>query len=221
MQVLLSIPSIQDVYFNDHMLHIEQCYESPAECFKCQMGKLANGLLSGLYSNEALQNKNGISPSMFKQVIGKGHQEFSTMRQQDAQEFLQHVLSTIERKEKTSVVDPSKKFEFKIENRLQCLQCEKVHYTSVRTSSIILQVPAKTKNHSGGDNVEYENVDFMQMLDGYFSADMRDYQCPIEKTQTLASVIQKFENYPEYLICVASRFILGSGWVMEKLSMNT
>ena len=36
---------------------------------------------------------------MFKTVIGRGHPEFSTNRQQDAQEFFMHLLSTIDRAE--------------------------------------------------------------------------------------------------------------------------
>ena len=33
---------------------------------------------------------------MFKALIGKDHPEFSTKRQQDAQEFLLHIINTIE-----------------------------------------------------------------------------------------------------------------------------
>ena len=33
---------------------------------------------------------------MFKTLVGKGHPEFSTKRQQDAQEFLLHILNMVE-----------------------------------------------------------------------------------------------------------------------------
>ena len=33
---------------------------------------------------------------MFKTLIGRGHAEFSTKRQQDTQEFLLHLISVIE-----------------------------------------------------------------------------------------------------------------------------
>ena len=33
---------------------------------------------------------------MFKNLIGRGHAEFSSKRQQDAQEFLLHLINTIE-----------------------------------------------------------------------------------------------------------------------------
>ena len=34
---------------------------------------------------------------MFKSLVGKGHAEFASNRQQDAQEYLLHVLSMISR----------------------------------------------------------------------------------------------------------------------------
>jgi ubiquitin carboxyl-terminal hydrolase 5/13 len=39
----------------------------------------------------------GIRPRMFKTAIGKGHAEFSTSQQQDAFEFLQHLLTKLQR----------------------------------------------------------------------------------------------------------------------------
>ena len=46
-----------------------------------------------------LQDQDGIAPQMFKSVIGRGHPEFSTNRQQDAQEFFMHLLSLMDRTE--------------------------------------------------------------------------------------------------------------------------
>lgn len=38
----------------------------------------------------------GIAPRMFKALIGRGHPEFSTNRQQDAQEFFLHFVNMVE-----------------------------------------------------------------------------------------------------------------------------
>ncbi|CAI7854514.1 unnamed protein product [Closterium sp. NIES-54] len=76
--------------------------------------KLAHGLLSGEYSHPVAGGKGkekegkekekekepyqvGIPPRMFKNVIGKGHMEFSTSRQQDALEFYQYLLEQIQK----------------------------------------------------------------------------------------------------------------------------
>ena len=42
------------------------------------------------------QVSTGIRPQMFKTLIGRGHPEFSTKRQQDAQEFFLHLLTELE-----------------------------------------------------------------------------------------------------------------------------
>jgi len=38
----------------------------------------------------------GIRPEMFKTLVGSGHREFSTRQQQDAHEFLLHLLTLID-----------------------------------------------------------------------------------------------------------------------------
>lgn len=73
---------------------------------QCFRSKLGVGLLSGKYSKpppEVLEAKQtseelqpGISPHMFKSLIGKGHPLFSSKRQQDAQEFFLHFINTLE-----------------------------------------------------------------------------------------------------------------------------
>jgi len=38
----------------------------------------------------------GIHPQMFKTLVGNGHREFSTKQQQDAHEFLLHLLTLVD-----------------------------------------------------------------------------------------------------------------------------
>ena len=45
----------------------------------------------------SLQDLRGIAPHMFKSLVGKGHAEFSTNHQQDAQEFLLYLLDMIDK----------------------------------------------------------------------------------------------------------------------------
>jgi ubiquitin carboxyl-terminal hydrolase 5/13 len=226
MQVLLSIPHVQETYFVKHQLHIQNCFEFPADCFHCQMGKLADGLLSGRYSVALIDDKNetrgqdGITPSMFKSIVGKGHPEFSTMRQQDAQEFLQHTLSLMQQKERVMGTDSTKACTFQMQSRLQCLECERVQYRSVPSTSLILPVPAVKKGQTDDGKPAYEPVRLLEMIETYFDADMREYNCPIDNSKTTATVASTFKSFPEYLFFVASRFVLGEGWVMEKLNVE-
>lgn len=65
---------------------------------------MAFGLCSGKYSMpppEVIEGKkkywhHGIRPNTLKYLIGKGHPEFATKKQQDAQEFFLYLISLIE-----------------------------------------------------------------------------------------------------------------------------
>lgn len=60
--------------------------------------KLGTGLLSGRYSlppTSSYENP-GIPPNMFKNLIGKNHPDFSSKKQQDAQEYLLHFINILE-----------------------------------------------------------------------------------------------------------------------------
>ena len=152
-------------------------------------------MLSGRYSI-AIQDEekngrgqDGISPGMFKAVIGKGHPEFSSMRQQDAQEFLQHVLATLKQKERPLGMDSTKSLYFQNETRLQCLDCERVHYSTSECSTIILRVPAIPVIENGEKNQKkYQSVHFLEMVEKYFEPEMRDYSCPVGGEKTMATL---------------------------------
>lgn len=60
--------------------------------------KLGTGLLSGRYSlpPSGSHENPGIAPNMFKNLIGKNHPDFSSKKQQDAQEYLLHFINILE-----------------------------------------------------------------------------------------------------------------------------
>ena len=64
--------------------------------------KLGVGLLSGKYSQPPPQSKTndddrqGIAPKMFVHVIARGHPAFMSKRQQDAPEFILHLINVLE-----------------------------------------------------------------------------------------------------------------------------
>lgn len=114
LQTVFSLPAFQQRYNTIDLNHSLSCDEPlPADCVECQMHKVADGLLSGRYAHPANyvgsadhtpQSENsspvfqeGIKPTGFKALIGKGHEEFSTMRQQDSEEFLTYLLTVLRR----------------------------------------------------------------------------------------------------------------------------
>ncbi|KPJ19930.1 Ubiquitin carboxyl-terminal hydrolase 14 [Papilio machaon] len=79
--------------------------EDPANDFNVQTAKLGVGLLSGRYSfPEVGGMQRGVSPHMYRQLVGRGHPEFMSKRQQDAHEFYLHLLTLIEEHVR---IDPS------------------------------------------------------------------------------------------------------------------
>ena len=184
LQFIFSIPAFQNRYYPNS--HSNDCREMPADCFHCQMGKIADGLLSGRYAKS--ETSCGITPTMFKSLIGKGHSEFSTMRQQDAQEFLQHLLTTVEQKENSTGFDPSSSCRFLTEHRMQCVECEHVKYDTTDTSSLMLRIPAILIGASNDGKPQYQDVSLEDCIRSYFDADLREFSCSVDKQSTTASL---------------------------------
>lgn len=151
MQVLFTIPSFTERYFQNGPSLIESYGGSnSAEDFNVQMSKLAHGLLSGKYSVAPVEAvtevvdvdelQPGISPLMFRTLIGKGHAEFSTKRQQDVMEFLEHVLK-ISSCNSAGTVDPGSCLKFEVEDKFVCSVSGKVRYVSRPDQYLPLPVP--------------------------------------------------------------------------------
>lgn len=193
LQTLFSLPTFADRYYTKGSAHSLLCQNpSPAQCFECQMAKIADGLLSGRYSvprpTDSASNddataesfapagsgqpestadpvqtsstappkafQEGLKPSMFKALVGKDHEEFKTMRQQDSEEFLKHLIKMIQRESSKSgsaaattmlddndKSDPTEVFQFEMEERLQCTECKGVRYKTVGEETLSIPVP--------------------------------------------------------------------------------
>ena len=190
LQSVFDIGAFQDRYYQQLADHAKTCVNEPATCWHCQLHKLADGMLSGRYSHpnptksdDEVPSQDGIAPAMFKALVGKGHEEFSTMRQQDAYEFFQYLIKTITQKEHaTKTADPTSQFEFAVEQRLQCGKCRKVRYQTDTTNSISVNVPARP----AGEDV-YEPVDFYECMDTFVADELVEgYNCPNCNEKTTA-----------------------------------
>ncbi|OQD79523.1 hypothetical protein PENANT_c049G06754 [Penicillium antarcticum] len=152
MQCIFSVAGFCERYY--HPSEEPPLCQAPAQDLETQLRKLADGILSGRYSRpdsrllsspdaEAVHQK-GLSPTMFKYLIGQGHEEFATMRQQDAFEFLLHLFKAISLSKHTGRRDnPVQLFRFLVEQRLQCLHCKKVRYRVDEQDNISVAVPAR------------------------------------------------------------------------------
>ena len=230
-QCLFSLPNFQDRYFHPHDL--PPTTANPAEDLETQLRKLADGLISGRYSypdtnihalpdNSEVPNQKGLSPAMFKHLIGRGHEEFSTMRQQDAFELLLHLFKLINLSQPDPSQDPIKDFRFVMEQRLQCLKCKKVRYRSDEQDNISIPVPVRRRPSGKVAETtkgwEFEPVTLKECLDIFTTADMVELTCPSCSSKDGFSKQSKFKTFPQNLAINARRFELVN-WVPTKLDV--
>lgn len=214
-QVLFALPPFQRRYAPPLTAqHWIGCTEPlPASCTECQMLKVADGLLSGRYSrprrtdaDTTVQNtlvsaaaiagtapqpvfQEGIRPITFKALIGRGHAEFATMRQQDAEEFFTHLLTSLRRYAHAhprsagggngdTKPEPTETFGFALEQRLQCTSCAGVRYRVDTHDVLSVPVQAREKGRDAEDKVIYEDVALTECVDGAMGVEGLEYKCP-------------------------------------------
>ena len=88
---------------------------------------------------------------MFKALIGRGHREFGSMRQQDAQEFLLYLLSEIDHSQRahSGAPNPVDAFRFQLEERVECVMSGRVRYSTREDLILGLPVPMETATNRG------------------------------------------------------------------------
>ena len=235
LQCLFSMPEFQSRYYLPDQPPPDTT--APAEDLETQLRKVADGMLSGRYSkpdtdviaseySPEIPHQKGLAPAMLKYLIGRGHEEFSTMRQQDAFELLLHLLKLINRSQHpSSHPDPVQSFRFVMEQRLQCMSCKKVRYRTDEQDNISIPVPIRpiTKpTSSQPDNEkakdEYEPVTLKECLDSFTSAEVVELTCPSCGGKDGFLKRSLFKTFPKVLAVNARRFALVN-WVPTKLDI--
>ena len=245
---------IDDIRYYDSVKDKPVNNLNPAEDLEVQLRKIADGLLSGRYSvpdssvtashdSAEIPHQKGLAPAMLKSLIGKGHEEFSTMRQQDASELLLHLFKLITRSQKSDLEDPVASFKFAMEQRLQCLSCKRVSYRTDIQDNITVPVPARRIKHSANVEVAeevgkkkdvFEPVTIKECLDIFTGDEIIEYTCKAcggkDGAKKLDQTIRltfgcftdntyrhsKFKTVPEVLVINCRRF-QQINWVPTKL----
>ena len=231
-QCLFSLGEFDDRYF--HPNEEPPSVPHPGEDLETQLRKLADGILSGRYSkpdttttqSEGPTHQKGIAPAMFKHVVGRGHEEFSTMRQQDAFEFLLHVFKIISlSKHPGKLVNPIQSFRFGMEQRLQCTSCNRVRYRVDEQDNISIAVPARRRQQqqseqsSSTDAAEqFEPVTLQECLDSFTADEFVEFTCPSCGSKDGFRKRGRFKTLPQNLVINARRFELVN-WVPTKLNI--
>lgn len=208
--------------------------QSPAEDLETQLRKLADGLLSGRYSQPdsdvvatpdttQAPHQRGLAPAMLKHLVGRGHAEFSSMRQQDAFELLLHLLQLISRSHgPTSSSNPVDTFKFIIEQKLQCTACKRVRYRQEESENITVPVPIRRLFNMNMDNdngkEEFEPVTFKECLDIFTAPELVELTCPACASKAGFTKSQLFKTFPKVLAVNCRRFDLVN-WLPTKMDV--
>ncbi|KAI1960989.1 ubiquitin C-terminal hydrolase Ubp14 [Ophidiomyces ophidiicola] len=238
LQCLLSLQEFETRYFRPK----EQPPSAslPAEDLETQLRKIADGLISGRYSvpdsdvvahtsSEDLPYQSGLSPAMFKHLIGRGHDEFSTMRQQDAFELLLHLFKLISLSNNSDALNPVASFRFALEQRLQCLSCQKVRYKVDEQDNISVHVPIRrlkeanetgenTRRSGANQASNFQRVSLTECLDIFTGEEIVELTCSGCASKKGFRKQSLFKTFPQNLIVNARRFELVN-WVPTKLDI--
>jgi ubiquitin carboxyl-terminal hydrolase 5/13 len=199
---------------------------------------VADGLLSGRYSKpdsdvitseDTPENphQKGLAPAMLKHLIGRGHAEFSTMRQQDAFELLLHLLKLMSRSQHVAAhKNPVDAFRFVMEQRLQCISCKKVRYREDEQENI--SVPVPIRRITKGDRMEvtdsegkekekdeFEPVTLKECLDIFTADEVVELTCGSCGSKDGFTKKSLFKTFPSILAVNARRFEIVN-WVPTK-----
>uniref|UniRef100_A0A8B9JY33 Ubiquitin carboxyl-terminal hydrolase n=1 Tax=Astyanax mexicanus TaxID=7994 RepID=A0A8B9JY33_ASTMX len=235
MQVLFSIPEFQ---------RCVAVYWMTCLCLPTR-AKLGHGLLSGQYSKPPIkselieqQQHRGISPRMFKALVSKGHPEFSSNRQQDAQEFFLHFINVVERNSSGSE-NPSDVFRFVVEERVQCCQSQKVRYTQRVDYLMQLPVPVEAatnreeliayevKRKDAEENMRAPpepvraRVPFTACLQAFTEPEnVPDFWSSALQAKSAGVKTSRFASFPDYMVVQLKKFTFGVDWVPKKLDVS-
>lgn len=250
LQVLFSLDEFQMRYFPPLPIY-EQCSDMwhYYNNFNHQMAKLSYGLLSGKYSqlDQATKQQKGIEPRSFKHIVCGSDKNFSTKRQQDAHEFLLFLLDLVERysaearptdqssQSDERSADPSKCFEFVIEDRIQCSQSKKVKYTHRVESCLPLHVDQNwatnkdeveafkqqvESNPSSPPDLVRPKIPFTACIEQFAKAEtLTDFYSAAISARTEADKSSRISKFPRFFVFQMKKFQCGADWVPKKIDV--
>uniref|UniRef100_A0A7N8X2F6 Ubiquitin carboxyl-terminal hydrolase n=1 Tax=Mastacembelus armatus TaxID=205130 RepID=A0A7N8X2F6_9TELE len=224
MQVLFTVPDFQSKYVSNIDKIINEAPSDPTQDFKTQAPFVL--YLQG--------DQIGIAPRMFKALVGRGHPEFSTNRQQDAQEFLLHFINMVERNCRSGP-NPSEAFRFLVEERIVCQQSQKAKYTQRVDYIVQLPVPmdqatnteelqeAERRREEGDSSAPTvrAQIPFTACMAALSEPEiLTDFWSSAVQAKTTATKTTRFASFPDHLVIQIKKFTFGLDWVPKKLDVS-
>lgn len=244
MQTMFLVPDFVERFVNKADEIFDQSVNNPPNDFNAQMAKLGVGLLSGKYSQppktEGDESNQGISPRMFKHLVGRGHQDFSSNRQQDAQEFFLHLINLLEQNSR-HVQNVADCFKFKVEERYQCNSSKKVQYTTrpeyllplpialdcaINKDQVDAYLAKKDEAEKNNQKLDFHDIvrpriKLSSCLETFARTEIiEQFYSTALKEKTTAVKTTKLATFPDYLLIHLKKFTAKEDWTPIKLDVE-
>uniref|UniRef100_A0A915EQV9 USP domain-containing protein n=1 Tax=Ditylenchus dipsaci TaxID=166011 RepID=A0A915EQV9_9BILA len=200
--MLLVVPDFIQVYDSG----ADQIFASkdPVEChddFNCQFAKIIHGLHSATEYSKADSNLNGIRPIQLRRVVGRGHYEFSTSKQQDVEQYIRHLFEIIDNNAPTGQ-NPVNAVRFVNVNRFEDIASTHVRYRKHDDYILPLTIPMAYARQSK-DDPERKTISLKECI-----------------SATFADEAMKMGSFPDYLLLQFKRFAYTATGEQEKLKVD-
>ena len=248
LQVLNTLPEFRTCYGRAQWLDRGDLMD-PGSDLHLQLAKLSQAMASGEYSargEEAVLREEGsqpgIRPVMLRQLVGRGHHEFSSNRQQDAQEFFLHLVNLMERAHKKSnTASPLSCLQFVAEDRTECGASGNVRYTQRKEEYLPLQVPVEAAvnldqveeykakkaeleakgERMPGDEIVRAKIPIEAVLSQFLQEELvDDFYSSAIKGKTTAKKTVRISTFPDYLLIQLLKFRVDESWQPVKLDVE-
>ena len=248
LQVLNTLPEFREFYGRPQWLDRGDL-QDPASDLQLQFAKLSQAMASGEYSMEAEEavlndegSRPGVRPVMLRQLIGRGHHEFSSNRQQDAQELFLHLVTLMERAaKKTNSQPPVTCLQFVAEDRTECGSSGNVRYKQRKEEYLPLPVPmeaavnldqveayrakkeeAEAKGERlSGDEIVRAKIPIEAVLKAFLQEEIvDDFYSSAIKSKTTAKKTVRLATFPDYLLIQLLKFRVDESWQPVKLDVE-
>jgi ubiquitin carboxyl-terminal hydrolase 5/13 len=190
------------------------------ENFNAQTAKLCAALHSGQYS-KAEAKENGFKPTQFRKIVGKGHREFATAQQQDAEEYLRHFFEKVDNNV-PGPINPVDAFRFKLETRLLDEASGYVRYSEREDVVLPVTIPNDQVEELVGAGPQNRKVIALdKCLEATFGDEIIEgFQSPVTGKVGNAITRTMLKTFPDYLVLQMKRFTYTLDGTIKKLDVD-
>uniref|UniRef100_A0AC35TUH2 Ubiquitin carboxyl-terminal hydrolase n=1 Tax=Rhabditophanes sp. KR3021 TaxID=114890 RepID=A0AC35TUH2_9BILA len=218
-QMLCVVPTFVDT-FRTHAMQILKSMQ-PKEThgdFMAQTAKLISSMLSGEFSIPG-DNIHVIKPTQFRKVVGEGHCEFSTGKQQDVEEYIRYFFELLT-KNIGSYQNPVNDFRLKLEHKFTDASSGHVRYNDREEVIISVSVPQDKLAKATLLNPR-RSISIEDCLDAYFGREfIPDFESPITKEKAGAYNSCMLKNMPDFLLIHIRKFEVTPQFTLKKMDID-